>query len=475
MSRDHPEDTVADSPNPPPGEGWHPEQLEEMALDFRPGHLVRGATASFTTSIAIQGLNVATGVLLARSLGPAGKGILTAALLWPGILASIGGLGLSQAVAYTVAHQRGRTKDVCGTALALSAVLAMVVMLGGLFLIPAVLDHYGREAVRAGVLNLAWIPLTLLTLSGMGVLQGRMAFTAFNVARVSVIAATVGGVIILALAHSISPSHVILVVVTANALTLGITVLALVRHHWFGLSVHLDIARSLVGFGLRTHAGNISSLANERGDQALIVVFLAPIQLGLYSVAVTFTSAVVLVGASLAIVALPAIAGMPDGRSVADRMGALVRSTVLLSVLVSAVTAITLPVLVPLFFGTAFEPAVGPARVLLVAAVALSANRVLGASLMAINRPFQSGAGEIIATFITVGLVATLVPRIGILGAATASLVAYAVSNAYMVRCLVSHTDLTLRQFLVPERRDVEALLVLVRQLPRRRDVRRTP
>lgn len=414
-------------------------------------------------------------MLLARSLGPAGKGIVTAALLWPGILASIAGLGLAQAVAYTVADQRGRTAEICGTALAVSAVLATVAMLGGLLVIPAALDHYGREAVSAGVLNLAWIPLTLLALSGMAVLQGRMAFMAFNVARVSVIATTAAGVIILALAHSVSPVHVILVVITANALTLGLTVVALLRHHWFGLGVHLDIARSLVGFGLRTHAGNISGLANERADQALIVVFLAPTQLGFYSVAVTFTSVVVLVGTSLAIVALPAIAQTSDVRSAADRMGALLRSTVILSVLASAVTGIALPWLVPLFFGTAFEPALGPARILLVAAVALSVNRALGASLMAINRPFQSGAGEIIATLVTVALLVTLVPRIGILGAAIASLAAYAVSNAYMVRYLVSQTDITLRQVLVPERRDFEASLVLMRQLWRRHDARQTP
>ena len=51
-------------------------------------------TLSLAASVAIQGLNVLTGIVLARTLGPAGRGELAAVMLWPSILAAVGSLGV---------------------------------------------------------------------------------------------------------------------------------------------------------------------------------------------------------------------------------------------------------------------------------------------------------------------------------------------------------------------------------------------
>jgi hypothetical protein len=59
--------------------------------------------ASFGASSAIQLANIATGVLLARLLGPHDRGEFAAVILWPSILAAVGSLGVPDATTFYTA------------------------------------------------------------------------------------------------------------------------------------------------------------------------------------------------------------------------------------------------------------------------------------------------------------------------------------------------------------------------------------
>jgi Na+-driven multidrug efflux pump len=74
--------------------------------------------------------------------------------------------------------------------------------------------------------------------------------------------------------------------------------------------------------------------------------------------------------------------------------------------------------------------------VLLLAAVILSTNLVLGATLSGLGRPLDQGIGELIALAGTAASLAVLLPWLGLLGAAIASVIAYAISMAWMVHRL---------------------------------------
>ena len=109
-------------------------------------------------------------------------------------------------------------------------------------------------------------------------------------------------------------------------------------------------------------------------------------------------------------------------------------------VTVVGVTVVTLPVLlftpdlIEFFFGGSFEGATNVARILLVAGAVLSTNRVLAAILQARGRPLVAAEGEFIGLIVTVGALATLLPLLGLVGAALASLLAYSAGAAWNVR-----------------------------------------
>ena len=69
-----------------------------------PERLGRDAALAVATGFAIQAVLVVTGPLLARMLGPDGRGYLAALILWPIVITQLGNLGIPSALTYSIAR-----------------------------------------------------------------------------------------------------------------------------------------------------------------------------------------------------------------------------------------------------------------------------------------------------------------------------------------------------------------------------------
>jgi O-antigen/teichoic acid export membrane protein len=411
---------------------------------------------SFGSSTAIQLLNVVTGVLLARTLGPMGRGELAAILLWPTILSAVGNLGVMDAATYYSARSETGVGTIVGSSLVLGACQSAFLAGLGVLVLPLVLSNYEKDVLHTAFLFLCFIPVNILTLNLAGVMNGLHRFVWFQSLRLLVIGATALGLVSLALAHALTLRTAVLVYLTANLMTLA-TAVALFRvADQSAVRFSLPTARALLSFGVRSHLGNVSGLLNERLDQLVISAILAPTKLGLYVVAVTFTSVTNLVGSSVALVALPTLARL---RGLAERAAAA-RRLVVLTVLLSAAVTLPLiaftPFLIELAFGNAFRGAALISRILLIAAIVLGTNRVLGSILTGVGRPLDAGIAESVALVATsIGLV-SLLPTLGLIGAGVASLIAYSVSASWMVWRVTQSLELSPRELLLPTRTGVQ-------------------
>jgi O-antigen/teichoic acid export membrane protein len=407
---------------------------------------LRGSLAgSFATSIAIQGLTALTGVLLARQLGPHGRGVLAGILIWSGLLTLIGSLGMSDSVTYHAARER-RLGALIGTTAALCLAQSIVLVSVGWFVLPLVLHGYGPSTVHTAQAFLAYMPLFLLNMYAMCILQGVGRFAAYQFVRLLQIVLVTASCLTLVLVHGLTIDRVLAVYVGAYGVCLCVSITLVLRYPLDRVHVELGLARRLLSFAVRSHSGNVSAMFNERLDQLLISVFLAPAQLGLYVVAVTFTSLSTLVGTSVGIVALPTVAA---AHALAQPL--LVRRYIRLTAFTAAVVTVPVIVFAPqfirVFFGADFLGATTACRILLVASVVLTVARLLGVLLKGIGRPLDAGIAEFVALGVTVVLLVALLPLLGITGAAIASLAAYSVSAAWSLRRLCRATGLALRDF----------------------------
>ncbi len=410
----------------------------------------RPVTLSLATSAAIQVCNALTGILLARSLGPAGRGELAAILLWPSILAAAGSLGVTEAVTYETAKGLTPVRIVTGSSLALAALQSSALAVIGVVVVATV--HRGHDAAIADstYLFLAYIPLNLIAVYAMGVLNGLRQFLAYQGLRFMVIALMAAGLLLLAANRALTVRAAITTYLVANALTAVVALLALRSQGALSLTCRQQAIRRLLGFGLRSHTTNVALLLNERLDQLVISVLLAPAKLGLYVIAVTLTAASTIIGTATEMAILPLVASLSDP---AERVAAATRyiGWVLVGSTCVAVPMIAFtPLLIRVLFGEGFLGAVPVTRVLLAASVFLSANRVIGGVLKGVGRPLDAGMAEGLSLVVTVAGLAFLLPRLELLGAGLTSLLAYCSSTVWMISRAARALDVAPAALLVP-------------------------
>src|SRR5688572_30445489 len=111
---------------------------------------------SFLTTGAIQALNVVSGVILARSLGPHDRGELAAVMLWPALLAAVGGLGLADGATFHTAKRNASPGEILGTSAVIVLVQSFLLVLLGLGVIPLVMGSYDDSVANIAILYLAF-------------------------------------------------------------------------------------------------------------------------------------------------------------------------------------------------------------------------------------------------------------------------------------------------------------------------------
>jgi O-antigen/teichoic acid export membrane protein len=402
--------------------------------------------------LLLQGAGVITGVVLARSLGAAGRGELAAAILWPSVFAALATLGLQESATFHMARHLSSAGRIVGSGLLLVFLQSLVFTAACAALLPLVLGHYRGATLTAGFLYLLYIPMNAVGTLLVGVLLGGLHYKSFNALRLMI---GLAPVIVMAVLLGFDALTVWSVVV-GYTLSMGVCVVAafvlVARTRPGRLGVDREAVQSMFAYGIRSHASNSSSQLNQRLDQLIISAFLPARQLGLYVAATTLTSLTGMIGYTVAFIALPSVARLSPGpeRTLVARR--LISMTLLASAVVSVPIVIFAPFVIKLFFGPSFAAAVDATRILALAIIGYGASRSIEAVLRAVGRPFDAGIAEFIALGVTVASLAVLIPLAGIVGAAVSSLLAYGVAGYWMTRRAAAALDARWFQLLVPDR-----------------------
>jgi O-antigen/teichoic acid export membrane protein len=388
---------------------------------------------SFVASGLIQCINVATGVILARELGPSSRGELAAIILWPSILAAVGSIGVSDAATYVAARKEGSIGELFGTLIVIAAVQSILLVGIGASIYPFILGRHHEMNLGAAYLFLLFIPIYLVYAYVVCLLNGLQVFLRFNILRVLPIVGPALGLGVLALRGELTIESGVIAYLIGNSVALLAAVLTFIcSFRPLHIRPERTLSREMLSYGIRSHTTAIASLLNQRLDQLLISVFLAPARLGLYVTAVTFTSPTNLIGSSVSLVALPVLARMEPGKQRTAAASRYVAYALGASIIVTIPILLFTSQLIGFFFGSAFVAASSACRILLLAGIVLTLNRVFGSVLKAVGRPLDAGIAESAGVVATMGSLAILLPRFGLIGAAAASLLAYGVVSAWM-------------------------------------------
>jgi O-antigen/teichoic acid export membrane protein len=386
------------------------------------------------TTLATQGLLLLAGVgssaITARLLGTSGKGIVAMVTLVQGLLVLFFNFGIGVSNVQFAGSRResatSLTTNSIGFALAMAAV--GVPLVGG----AAALGWLGPVLPRVPVgyllIGIIGFPIILLGTYFSAILQGLQRIPESNLSNLAQAGASLVLVVIFVLGLHWSVPGALLASVVAAAVGMTLRGVYLVRQGarlrpgWNGPAI-----RRMLAFGLRGQVGNLLQFFNYRMDVFVVNLFLGPSAVGVYSVAVTLAELLWQFPGAASQVIFPRAAGAAPGEM--NRFTPRVFVVALGVTLLGAIgLAATGRVLIRTIFSQSFSGAYVPLLVLLPGVVLLGAGKVLTSDIAGRGYPQYNSVVAGIVLVMTIGLTLWWIPRYGILGAAAASSVAYAVA-----------------------------------------------
>ncbi len=425
-------------------------------------------TVLFGTQAFGAVLGIFNGILIARLLGPAAKGDYYLLVLLPSTAMVLVQLGLSLSFAYFAA--RGQTAGLVARALLLTAVLSLVAFLAFAILLPAL-----RSAVLHGIalgqilLVVLALPLILNATFMTAIVMGRQAvrwYAAVNMAYPVVTTALL--IIVLGGLGGSVTGAVAVYLVTAAVQSIGFSIGA--KRVSTPAAVEAPVSyRELFGYGLRFYPASLTQFFSYRIDAYLIAFLMvdAAEPLGYYSLAVGLAEMVFFFPNAVSTLFFPHVAG--SARDDADRQVAMVSRVTLL--VTGAVSILLIPAAAVLIWTVlpAFGPSLPPFIVLLPGIVALSATKVVGGYVAGIGKPGTASVITVLSFALNALANLVLIPALGIVGAATASLLSYSFSALLITGIAARLTKTPLLDFWIARPSDVRFIvgtsLNLVRRL----------
>lgn len=424
----------------------------------------RSLLLTLGVNFGIMGLNVVSGSVNARVLGPSGRGELAAIQTIPSVLGMIALLGLPTAVAYLSAKRPGDVRALTLTAVIIFLMAVAPLIIAGYLLMPMALRQQPQSVVGDARLYLVFVALHLGQFP-YHALQGLGRFGVWNLLRP---VPNLIGLAALAIAYGTGHPRAGTLArwyLLLYAATIPVVYAVLWRCSRRGGRVTTALAREMLNYGLPSAIVVPATLLNLQLDQMIMAAWLPSQLLGLYVIGVSWSGLLSPVFGALGSIVFPTLAATQDLERQRAVVGRSFRLALLTVVILGLGLAAVTPLLLPLLFGRSFALAVPCALLLILAGIILNLSGLSGEVLRGVGAPRWPLFSQLAALPVTVGLLVVLLPRWEIVGAAVSSIVAYLIALVVALWGIRRTVRLSFRDMLLPRREDYSTLWGIGRDL----------
>jgi O-antigen/teichoic acid export membrane protein len=370
-------------------------------------------------------LQFLTAVIVAREVGPDGKGALALLTGLTAILVSVVGFGVPSGAAAAFprgVHSRG---DVVATSIALTTISTCLAVVVYLVTGPGILDFVLSDRDVA-TLHPRWILLAVVAVVPAALAAvADVVLIAANAMRTYSVRTAAGGlfgvamtwVLTIQLGWGVAGA----LVSYPAAACVGLAIFA----RWWSRERDLWPARislragwSLLHVGVQQHAIALIALVGKRLDVFLIAGMLSVQEAGFYAAGILIPQTIINIPRATM---WPLVSALSVGKAVVpDAVQRISRLQVASMIVVSAGLAALAPLVVRALFGEVFGPSVAPFRWSLLGIPLTPVTITVNAILTARTRPGLSIVSSLIGTGVQLALTLLLIPVWGISGSAAA-------------------------------------------------------
>ncbi len=385
----------------------------------------RQAAGTYGTQLLMAVLGLVSSIIVARALGPSGRGDYAVAVAISAVGVQFLNLGLPSANSYFVSQDRTLLP-----ALLANSLYASFLFGGAAALVVGAAFYFWSHAPLHGALlglSLLWIPFSLAYLLTVNLLMGLLEVRRYNIVELlNRVLATVFIIVVIMLGAR-SPAAVFLAVLLALILGFGIAILALKKFVHAHPSLSLDLFRRNFQLGWRVYLSCLFAFLLIRVDLLMVRSMLGATAAGYYSISGTVADYLFLLPVAVGAILFPKLSAVPNDEQKRALTLKAVATTGLGLLTLLLMLGLSAKWVVPVLFGTAFTPAVLPILLLLPGILFLGLQVVLVQYVNSCGFPVSVVVLWVLATVLNIGANLWTIPRYGINGAAVVSSISYLV------------------------------------------------
>ena len=406
-------------------------------------------------------LRVPTSILIARSVGPSGKGVSTLILLVVVQISLLSSLGIDLALIHFGGSRRWSMSRLASTTAFLGLLLALpafLISFGALLLLS---EKLGGIGITLQLMFALLAPVTLLSYF----VRAGLRFSGHVVEEAILNVVQVGVALLLLIVVVTLGAGLPGVLVAQWSSVLVAFVVALFMARRIGLihrpSRDADVIGSLCAYGGKLHIGSVVQSLNFRVDVYVLALMVSTSAVGIYAVAVATCELLLIMPSAMQSIILHRVATGPrDSTSVSGRIN---RLTSLGMIAAGTAAAIVGAPLITGVYGSAFSRAYLPFVMLLPGLWSLAMWTNLTNDLLARGHPTAKSWTAVGGLGVTLTLIVAAINQFGIRGAALTSSVSYSASFVMALILYCRRTGQTVGDVVIPRAEDVRLALAALR------------
>lgn len=325
--------------------------------DFVSSDFVNKVSQTFLTRVILMAVGLVASILVARILGPEGRGLYAVAVAIGAFGIQFGNLGLHSSNTYYVAKNRGLLPSLVGNSLVVSFVfggLGAIVAYFIFYLWPNLAPIHGFLLFLA----LAWVPFGLAYLLLQNVFIGIFKISTYNAIELINKILCVLFIIILALLGITNVELVFIAGFLALVVGLFWSILSLKPYLDKFPSPSLDLFKNNFRYGLKAYWAAFFAFLVTRLGLFMIQYMLGAEQTGYYSVAVAMADAVYMFPVVVGTILFPKLSAIEDGGIKRRQMKKAFLYINIVAIPIIIILVLTASPIIKTLFGQIFSPAI---------------------------------------------------------------------------------------------------------------------
>jgi antigen flippase len=394
-------------------------RLARLAALLRGDRPLVAMLRSAGTQALIVLMNMLTGIITARLLGPEGRGIYAAVTLWPPLMGMLATAGLGSAVIFRLRRYPDMQSSVAGAALLSGLVYAIVMIAVGAALLPLFMAQYSAGTLLFAQLCLVTVAFNATQIVMKQTFAGLGQYWYCNLTHLLPQLFHLLLLLAVMALTFMTPQFAVLALFGSSALAVVVMLPKFLRSARPRLAGVTGEVRALSSYSMRAAPTGLVSALLLFSDRLVLIPLLPARELGFYAVAFSFSRVIQFVQPALQSIFLSHMAAQEAGvaRRIHDEA-----SRVLLACLVPgcALLWIAGEWLLSIFYGAEFAAANWIFRILIVEASLSVLSQVTVQLFLSRDRPGLVSGIQGAILLVTFALLLVLVPAYGGLGAAIA-------------------------------------------------------